>query len=44
MSYSQQAAGSVHEQLKSVEQIKESAAILSDVSTELQTSLSPFKI
>ncbi|WP_336759069.1 methyl-accepting chemotaxis protein [Paenibacillus sp. USHLN196] len=41
---SQQAAGSVHEQLKSVEQIKASAAILSDVSTELQTSLSPFKI
>ncbi|MEO2205282.1 methyl-accepting chemotaxis protein [Paenibacillus pabuli] len=41
---SQQAAGSVHEQLKSVEQIKASAAVLSDVSTELQTSLSPFKI
>ncbi|WP_338591495.1 methyl-accepting chemotaxis protein [Paenibacillus sp. Y5S-9] len=41
---SQQAADSVHEQLKSVEQIKASAAILSDVSTELQTSLSPFKI
>lgn len=41
---SQQAARSVHEQLQSVEQIKASAAILSDVSTELQTSLSPFKI
>lgn len=41
---SQQAAGSVDEQLKSVEQIKASAAVLSDVSTELQTSLSPFKI
>ena len=41
---SQQAAGSVHEQLKSVEQIKASAAVLSDVSSELQTSLSPFKI
>lgn len=41
---SQQAARSVHEQLKSVEQIKASAAILSDVSTELQNSLSPFKI
>ncbi|MEK3706562.1 methyl-accepting chemotaxis protein [Paenibacillus sp. FSL R7-0198] len=41
---SQQAARSVHEQLQSVEQIKASAAILSDVSTELQNSLSPFKI
>ena len=41
---SQQAARSVYEQLKSVEQIKASAAVLSDVSTELQTSLSPFKI
>ncbi|WP_339259169.1 methyl-accepting chemotaxis protein [Paenibacillus sp. FSL R5-0713] len=41
---SQQAAESVHEQLKSVEQIKASTAILSEVSTELQTSLRPFKI
>ncbi|MDQ0171744.1 methyl-accepting chemotaxis protein [Paenibacillus tundrae] len=41
---SQQAAGSVQEQLQSVEQIKSSAAVLSDISTELQTSLSPFKI